>query len=167
MSYYHVLGVSRTASQFEIKKAFNKLALLYHPDKNCSQGATKNFRMIHEAYDVLYDPERRRQYNATCPDVPDQSFSQPQFHNGTKSQEQFSQAVSRKDIRKFWFYMLFMLQNETRRSIYLNGHRIESRIIHFGWQDISEIYEDGILIDRSIFVRNSAWRMRTICTRSF
>nr|CAB3238786.1 dnaJ homolog subfamily B member 9 [Phallusia mammillata] len=61
--YYEVLGVSKQATQKEIKSAFRKLALLYHPDKNKEPGAEEKFRDIAEAYDVLSNKEKRRKYD--------------------------------------------------------------------------------------------------------
>jgi molecular chaperone DnaJ len=62
--YYEVLGVGRGASADEIKKAYRKLALQYHPDRNPdSKEAEDNFKECSEAYQVLSDPERRAQYD--------------------------------------------------------------------------------------------------------
>ncbi len=60
MDYYEVLGVAKTASQDEIKKAFHKLAHKYHPDKG---GDEKKFKEINEAYQVLSDQNKRAQYD--------------------------------------------------------------------------------------------------------
>jgi molecular chaperone DnaJ len=62
--FYSVLGVERTASDDEIKKAYRKLAMTYHPDRNNgSKEAEERFKEITEAYDVLRDPQKRAAYD--------------------------------------------------------------------------------------------------------
>ena len=62
--YYQTLGVSRNASQADIKKAFRKLARQYHPDKNPGNKAAENkFKEINEAHEVLSDAEKRQKYD--------------------------------------------------------------------------------------------------------
>ena len=61
--YYEVLGVSKTATDEEIKRAFRKLAKQYHPDINKEPGAEEKFKEIGEAYAVLSDKQKRSQYD--------------------------------------------------------------------------------------------------------
>src|SRR5437763_11628401 len=62
--FYEVLGVARTSSDDEIKKAYRKLAMTYHPDRNNgSKEAEERFKEITEAYDVLRDPQKRAAFD--------------------------------------------------------------------------------------------------------
>lgn len=71
--YYEVLGLSKGASDEEIKRAFRKLAKQYHPDVNKEPGAEEKFKEIGEAYSVLSDPQKKAQYD---------QFGHAAFENG-------------------------------------------------------------------------------------
>ena len=62
--YYEVLGISKDASQKEVKKAFRKLARKYHPDSSSNKDSSESkFREINEANEVLSDPSKRAHYD--------------------------------------------------------------------------------------------------------
>ncbi|HRS96618.1 MAG TPA: DnaJ domain-containing protein, partial [Smithella sp.] len=76
--YYDVLGVDKKASADDIKKAYRKLALKWHPDRNPNnKAAEEKFKKISEAYAVLSDTEKRKQYD--------------QFGSADQFRQQFSQ----------------------------------------------------------------------------
>ncbi len=78
--YYAILGVSKDASQEEIKKAYRKLARKYHPDVNPGDAAAEErFKEISEAYHVLGDPERRKKYDQMGPEGFAQEFDLSEF----------------------------------------------------------------------------------------
>ena len=68
MNHYDILGVSHTASEDEIKKAYHKLAIKYHPDKNKEPGAEEKFKSIAGAYAILSDAGKRRNYDMGVPE---------------------------------------------------------------------------------------------------
>ena len=81
-SYYDVLGVSKDADEKEIKSAFRKLAKQYHPDINKEPGAEAKFKEIGEAYAVLGDAEKRKQYDQFGHEAFTQGASQGGFGGG-------------------------------------------------------------------------------------
>ena len=83
MDYYAILGVSKGASKEEIKKAYRKLALKYHPDKNKGdRAAEEKFKQISEAYAVLSDDQKRRQYDTYGDSGFKQRYSQEDIFRG-------------------------------------------------------------------------------------
>jgi molecular chaperone DnaJ len=80
--YYEVLGVSRNASKDEIKDAYRKLAMQYHPDRNKSPDAEERFKEISEAYAVLSDDEKRQQYDTLGHPGFDQRYTSEDIFRG-------------------------------------------------------------------------------------
>ena len=62
-THYDILGVSKDAEETDIKKAYRKLSLQYHPDRNPDPSATEKYKVINEAYEILSDSQKRQQYN--------------------------------------------------------------------------------------------------------
>jgi DnaJ-class molecular chaperone len=71
--FYQLLGVSRSATAEELKRAYRKLALQYHPDRNKTREAEEKFKEINHAYEILSDPQKRQQYD---------QFGSAAFENG-------------------------------------------------------------------------------------
>jgi DnaJ-class molecular chaperone len=82
MNYYEILGIQKGASDSEIKKAYRKLAMEFHPDKNPgNKEAEEKFKRIVDAYDILGDPERKKAY--------DSPKENPNRHRTSSSQQGF------------------------------------------------------------------------------
>ncbi len=80
-NYYDMLGVAKTANEAEIKKAYRKLAMQYHPDRNQGdKAAEEKFKKINEAYAVLSDKDKKRQYD---------TFGDSRFHQQYSSEDIF------------------------------------------------------------------------------
>lgn len=81
--YYEVLGVKKDATEDEIKKAYRKLAIKYHPDRNPDNAeAEEKFKEAAEAYDVLHDPQKRQQYDQFGFNAPGGGFGGGGFGGG-------------------------------------------------------------------------------------
>lgn len=106
--YYEALGVSRTASADEIKKAFRKAARKYHPDINPGATSEAKFKDVNEAYEVLKDPERRAAYDQLGQEPP-QGQGRYQPPPGWEGGYEFSEASGPQNEEAFsdFFETLF------------------------------------------------------------
>lgn len=80
--YYQVLGVSKNATQDQIKDAYRELALKWHPDRNKDKKAEAVFKEVNEAYAVLGDPQKRKQYDAYGPEGFGQRYTEDDIFRG-------------------------------------------------------------------------------------
>lgn len=102
--YYDVLGVSKSASNEEMKRAYRKLAMKYHPDRNPNKKeAEERFKEINEAYAVLSDKEKRKQYDTFGKEGFHQRFSQEDIFRGFDFDEILSGLFGGKGKREFRF----------------------------------------------------------------
>ncbi|XP_026212159.1 dnaJ homolog subfamily B member 12a [Anabas testudineus] len=126
--YYQILGVEKTASEEDFKKAYRKLALKFHPDKNHAPGATEAFKAIGNAYAVLSNPEKRRQY--------DQYGEERSHTNRHRHHRDFEADISPEDLFNMFFGGGFPTSNV---HVYRNG----MHFAHHNRQERREQQRDG------------------------
>jgi molecular chaperone DnaJ len=91
LDYYDTLGLRPDASQDEIKRAFRKLAFKYHPDRSKIPDAEEKFKEASEAYAILSDPEKRRQYDDVGVEGVQKQYTQEDIYNRANFQDIFSE----------------------------------------------------------------------------
>ncbi|GLU06684.1 hypothetical protein SLE2022_236900 [Rubroshorea leprosula] len=124
MDYYQVLGVSRSATKEEIKNAFRKLAVRYHPDKHSQTSdairdhATVRFKQVSEAYEVLIDDTRRAHYN-------DRLSSSSSSYSSSSSSSHYSTWKSRRS-KGYGYRYEYTYKNNGSSSLWqiMRGRRL-------------------------------------------
>ncbi|MCS6905557.1 MAG: DnaJ domain-containing protein [Bacteroidia bacterium] len=117
--YYQVLGVSPNANTEEIKRAYRQLVKYYHPDINPAANATDQFRLIHQAYEVLSDPISRSYY--------DSILAQYRQYNGSFMNSYSSNYYTTINTPYFFRYKYYRKANKTQDELLrqLRTHKIE------------------------------------------
>ncbi|KAI7862992.1 hypothetical protein BDF14DRAFT_1734846 [Spinellus fusiger] len=131
--YYKILSIEKSSTDLEIKRAYRKLALQFHPDKNHAPGADEAFKLILRAFTVLSDPQKR-----TLHDHGDTDRRQP-THTGSYQSSHFTyqqgyfphRRHGRPLNREEMFNMFFQGGNDPRFQNYSSQHRQSSS--GFGW----------------------------------
>lgn len=110
--YYGILGVPRDSSAEQIRSAYRELAMKWHPDRNKDKGAEERFKEISEAYAVLSDEQKRRQYDAYGSEGFSQRYSQQDIFRGANFEEifrnmGFGQSFFGDDFENIFSQMVF------------------------------------------------------------
>ncbi len=92
--YYEILGVSKSASETELKQAYRKMALQWHPDRNKTKEAESKFKEVNEAYEILSNPQKKVAYDQYGHSAFQQGAGQGPFAGGASGQGPFSYSYS-------------------------------------------------------------------------
>ena len=116
IDYYKILGVDKSASQDDIKKAFRKLARKYHPDLNPNDPSAKDkFQEINEANEVLSDPEKRKKYDVPVATLVDFPISSNQCSDiGEEEDKVLRDSADRTLMPNFIFPFVMLLKRISR-----------------------------------------------------
>lgn len=131
--YYEVLGISKNATDEEIKKAYRKLAIKYHPDKNPgNKEAETNFREATEAYEVLSDKDKRKNYDQFGFDATNSNFNPNDF---SKAFHDFSDIFGTSNFGDFFSSSFssgfgdFFNQSNKTKNFFREGKELDKRVI--------------------------------------
>jgi curved DNA-binding protein CbpA len=137
-NWYAVLGLTATASDIEIKRAFRKLAHIYHPDKNSNPIYFEQFKQIKKAYEILGNPIDKKLYDKSLQLAGDQALKQPPLNN-------------LKDLIQYFHFFERELQQTDFR--FINYDRIQWKLNYpFAIPQLNEQIQMGSSVDQQILL---------------
>jgi curved DNA-binding protein CbpA len=127
--YYAILGVAETAREDELKRAYRKLALQYHPDRNRGdKRAEEHFKQVSEAYAVLMDAERRREYDSLRSSrAAGQRPSEPRWRQEDLYRDLFTDPRTASvfdDLAREWSRMGLRVNEQLFRELFFQGRGV-------------------------------------------
>lgn len=149
IDYYKLLGIDKTATQDDIKKAYRKLARKYHPDVNPNdKEAERKFKEINEAHEVLSNPENRKKYDKYGKDWMraeefERAQKQQQYHSA--QQEQSTGDFSESDYSDF-FESMFGRGRSSRRNVRFKGQDLSAEL-HLDLKDVYETHKRTLTVN--------------------
>ena len=154
IDYYKILGVEKTASQEDIKKAYRKLARKHHPDLNPNdKEAHKKFQQINEANEVLGDPENRKKYDQYGKDWKhgeefEKARQQQRRHSNARGNggEAFSGSFGDDDFSEFFSSMFGGGRSGRARETKFRGQDFEAEL-HLGLRDASVTHQQTLAVN--------------------
>ena len=156
-NYYKILGINKNASDQEIKKAYKKMALKYHPDKNKSPDANEKFKEISEAYQILTTRDKIPNLN--------NNFDQTNF---VDAEELFNQFFKSSSIFSSAFNDNFFSDVFENMNININNtryHQTKSNVNVFNYtKSVNTVFKDGNKIETITEINNGKQTIIQIIT---
>uniref|UniRef100_A0A6C0AXV5 J domain-containing protein n=1 Tax=viral metagenome TaxID=1070528 RepID=A0A6C0AXV5_9ZZZZ len=156
-NYYKILGINKNASDDEIKKAYKKMALKYHPDKNKSPDASEKFKEISEAYQILTTRDKTSNLN--------NNFDQTNFVDAEKL---FKQFFNRSSVFSSAFNDNFFSDVFENMNININNtrhHQTKPNINVFSYtKSINTVFKNGNKIETITEINNGKKTITQIIT---